>query len=74
MSDLRIESAPRLTQREIEVLRFIAHGSTYEKAAVQLGISAHTVASHIKNIYRKLQVHTAGAAVMRAVDLHLLAS
>jgi len=61
-----------LTRREVEVLRLIASGSTYGKAAFQLGISAHTVATHIKSIYRKLEVHTAGAAVMRAVSLRLL--
>lgn len=60
-----------LTLREIEVLRSIAEGATYGKIAAQLGISAHTVAAHIKNIYRKLDVHTAGAAVMRAVELRL---
>jgi DNA-binding CsgD family transcriptional regulator len=40
--------------------------------AVRLGISAHTVTSHIKNAYRKLDVHSAAAAVMRAVQLRLL--
>jgi ATP/maltotriose-dependent transcriptional regulator MalT len=35
-------------------------------------MSAHTVASHIKNAYRKLDVHCAAAAVMRAVELQLL--
>jgi DNA-binding CsgD family transcriptional regulator len=64
----------RLTQREVQVLWLIAGGSTYEKIGAQLGISAHTVAAHIKNIYRKLDVHTAGAAVMRAVNLELLGS
>lgn len=62
----------RLTLREIEVLWLIARGCTYGKAALQLGISAHTVAAHIKSIYRKLDVHSAGAAVMRAVELRLL--
>jgi DNA-binding CsgD family transcriptional regulator len=35
-------------------------------------MSAHTVASHIKNAYRKLDVHCAAAAVMRAVELQLI--
>lgn len=65
-------NTPRLTLREIEVLWLIAHGCTYAKVGVQLGISAHTVATHIKNAYRKLDVHSAGAAVMRAVELRLL--
>jgi DNA-binding CsgD family transcriptional regulator len=65
-------STPRLTLREAEVLWLVARGCTYEKAAAQLGISAHTVAAHIKNIYRKLDVHSAGAAVMRAIELRQL--
>jgi len=37
-----------------------------------LGITLNTVTSHIKNAYRKLDVHSAAAAVMRAVELRLL--
>jgi LuxR family maltose regulon positive regulatory protein len=62
----------RLTGREAEVLRLIARGCTYAQVAEQLGMSAHTVGSHIKNAYRKLDVHSAPAAVMRAVQLRLL--
>ena len=62
----------RLTGREAEVLRLIARGCTYSQVADRLGMSAHTVASHIKNAYRKLEVHCAAAAVMRAVELQLL--
>jgi DNA-binding CsgD family transcriptional regulator len=58
-----------LTPREIDILRLISRGYTYARAAERLGLSAHTVASHIKKIYRKLGVHSAGAAVMRAVKL-----
>jgi len=61
-----------LTPREAEVLRLVARGCTYTQVAEQLGMSAHTVASHIKNAYRKLDVHCAAAAVMRAVELRLL--
>ena len=67
-----LESTSRLTRREVEVLWLIARGCTYARVGVQLGISAHTVAAHIKNAYRKLDVHSAGAAVMRAIELRLL--
>jgi DNA-binding CsgD family transcriptional regulator len=60
-----------LTPRELEVLRLLASGCSYWQAASRLGISPHTVVSHIKNAYRKLDVHTAAAAVMRAVELGL---
>jgi RNA polymerase sigma factor (sigma-70 family) len=56
-----------LTPREREVLRLIAAGLTYSQVAQVLGISLHTVCSHIKNMYRKLEVHNAPAAVSRAL-------
>jgi DNA-binding CsgD family transcriptional regulator len=62
----------RLTPREIQVLRFLANGCTYGQVAEHLGMSPHTVASHIKNTYRKLDVHNAAGAVMRAFQLQLL--
>lgn len=61
-----------LTPREIEVLRLLAGGCTYARVADRLGISVHTVTSHIKNTYRKLDVHCAAQAVYRALELCLL--
>jgi DNA-binding CsgD family transcriptional regulator len=66
-----VQVVVRLTGREADVLRLIARGCTYVQAAGALGISAHTVGSHIKNAYRKLDVHSAAAAVMRAVELRI---
>ena len=63
---------PALTQREAEVLRLLARGGSYGAIARQLGVSVHTVATHIKKLYLKLDVHTAAAAVMRAVELRLI--
>jgi DNA-binding CsgD family transcriptional regulator len=62
----------KLTMRESQVLALIAAGCTYSQTAERLGISLHTVTTHIKNMYRKLDVHSAAAAVMRAVQLQLL--
>ena len=61
-----------LTAREIHVLRLQATGCRYSQIAVRLGTSPHTVVTHIKNANRKLEVHTAASAVMRAVQLGLL--
>jgi DNA-binding CsgD family transcriptional regulator len=61
-----------LTPRELEVVRLLASGCSYCQMAIRLGISPHTIVSHVKNAYRKLDVHTAAAAVMRAVELGLL--
>jgi DNA-binding CsgD family transcriptional regulator len=67
-----VEKTVRLTGREAEVLRLIARGCTYAQAAEELGMSLHTAATHMKNAYRKLDVHSAAAAVMRAIQLNLL--
>lgn len=61
-----------LTARETDVVSLLAQGCTYEQIGLRLGISLHTVTSHIKNLYRKLEVHSAAAAVMRSVELRLL--
>lgn len=62
----------RLTAREIDVLRLLSLGYTHASAASRLGLSAHTVTSHVKKIYAKLGVHAAGAAVMRAMKLGII--
>ena len=67
-----VELNVRLTAREADVLRMLARGRTYAQAAAELGMSAHTVASHVKNAYRKLDVHSAAAAVLQAVRLGLI--
>jgi LuxR family maltose regulon positive regulatory protein len=62
----------RLSLREADVVRLLARGCSYAEIAQRLGISAHTVGTHIKSAYRKLEVHCAAAAVMRAVELQLI--
>jgi len=46
----------RLTPRERQVLRLIARGYAYKEVAVELGISAKTVESHVSAVLRKLQL------------------
>jgi DNA-binding NarL/FixJ family response regulator len=65
-------SAVSLTAREAAVLRLLARGCTYLQVADRLGVSMNTVATHVKNIYRKLEVRSARAAVWRAFELRLL--
>ena len=61
-----------LSARERDVLRLLAQGHSYEEIGGCLGVTLNTVASHIKSAYRKLSVHSAAAAVMRAVQLRLI--
>lgn len=57
----------RLSDREIEVLNLLAQGNNYQQIADQLFISVDTVRHHIKNIYKKLRVHTQSEAVAKAI-------
>ena len=50
-------SAPRLTDRETEVLRLVAKGLTARQAAERLGVSHRTVENHVQNTLQKLQLH-----------------
>lgn len=65
-------NAPRLTPRELDILWGIAKGLTYNEIADRLELSRHTVPSHIKAIYRKLQVETRGEAVYEAIQCGLI--
>ncbi len=62
----------KLTPREIDILWGIAKGFSYAEIAGHLGLSRHTVPGHIKNIYRKLEVHTRGEAVFEALQQGLI--
>ncbi|HTL25460.1 MAG TPA: LuxR C-terminal-related transcriptional regulator [Burkholderiales bacterium] len=61
-----------LTAREIDVLKLLSRGLRYADIAMHLGITRNTAAGHLKNVYRKLEVRSGAAAVMRAVELRLL--
>lgn len=65
-------AGPHLSAREVDVLRLLAQGHSYEAIAACLGVTLNTVASHVKSAYRKLSVHSAAAAVMRAVQMRLI--
>lgn len=60
------QDAESLTPREIEVLSLIAKGLTTIKVAAALGISPHTAAGYVKEIYRKLSVSSRAEATLEA--------
>ena len=66
----RVESP--LTPRETEILRMVAKGLSFETVGEVIGISPHTVVTHVKKIYRKLAVHSRGEAVYEASQMGLL--
>ena len=61
-----------LTPRESEILNAIARGFTYGETASLLHLSVQTVHTHLKNIYRKLAVHSKTEAVYEADRRRLL--
>ena len=56
-----------LSTREKEILKCLVEGMSYKMIADTCFISADTVNGHIKNIYKKLQVHSKGEAVAKAI-------
>ena len=56
-----------LTEREQQVLQCLVKGCGYKQTASALGISTDTVRTHIRGMYRKLQVHSVAEAVARAI-------
>jgi len=71
-SDRTAVPTPRLTERELEVLRLVAQGLNNREIAKQLFISENTVKNHVRNILEKLQLHSRMEAVMYAVREKLL--
>jgi len=66
---------PRLTDRELQVLKLVARGMANKEIALELFISENTVKNHVRNILEKLQLHSRMEAVVYAVrerilDLH----
>jgi len=56
-----------LTEREHTVLQSLVKGLSYKQVATTLNISIDTVRTHIRAVYRKLQVHSVAEAVARAI-------
>ena len=56
-----------LTEREKEILKSLVEGMSYKMIAATCFISLDTVNGHIKNIYKKLQVHSKSEAVVKAI-------
>jgi DNA-binding NarL/FixJ family response regulator len=59
------EEVENLSARETELLELIVQGFSYKMIASELKISVETVRSHVKNIYKKLQVNSATGAVYK---------
>jgi len=65
-------ATPALSDRECDVLRLVAQGYVNKEIATRLGIGSATVSTHIKNLYRKLSVHTRVQVVKVAQERGLI--
>ena len=68
----RIEGDSDLTQREFEVLRYLAEGLSKREIGKELFLSFNTIHSHTKSIYQKLRVSSRQEAIARAQELGAL--
>ncbi len=62
-----VEENKSLTPSEIEIVRMIANGLTTKDIASRKNISHHTVSTHRKNIFRKLEVTSASELIICAI-------
>lgn len=61
-------TAPRLTERETEVLRLVATGMSYKQIAERLVLSHRTVQNHVQNTLNKLHLHNRVELVRYAIE------
>lgn len=61
-----------LSARELDILRLLAKGINFAQVSEILAISEHTVTTHVKKIYHKLNVHSRGEAVYEARQMHFI--
>jgi DNA-binding NarL/FixJ family response regulator len=61
-----------LSVREKEILGFLVDGLSKKQIAEKIFLSHHTVDSHIRNIYAKLEVHSRSSAISKAIREKLL--
>ena len=68
----RIEGDSDLTERELEVLRYLAEGLSKREIGKELYLSINTIHSHTRSIYQKLRVSSRQEAIARARELGAL--
>ncbi len=61
------DEQPSLSKRELEILEGLSRGNSYKMLADTLCISMDTVRYHVRNIYKKLHVHSQSEAVAKAL-------
>jgi two-component system nitrate/nitrite response regulator NarL len=68
----REESGVKLTARELETLQYLSQGCRYEEVAEKMGVALSTIQWNVRNLYRKLNVHSQVQAISKARSHGLL--
>jgi len=66
------DASAQLTEREKEVLDQLCKGKSYKMVADALNITHDTVRHHIKNIYKKLEVHSVSEAILKTMKKKII--
>ena len=72
LREVKVDDAPRLTERERDVLIQVAEGCSNKEIAVKLGIAVRTVETHRGNLMQKLKIHSAAGLARFAVARQLV--
>lgn len=67
LSQVKIDIKPTLTDRQQDVLQWLAEGMTNHEIAAQLGISVHTVKLHVFDLGQRLQIGTRVGMVVKGL-------
>jgi DNA-binding NarL/FixJ family response regulator len=68
----RAQARERITERELEILEYLALGLTVKQVATRLELSPRTIDSHLARLYRKLGARNRVEAISRAATLELI--
>jgi DNA-binding NarL/FixJ family response regulator len=72
LDSFRLNLIPDLSKRQVEILKLMFLGMTYSTISDKLSISKETTKTHIKNIYRKLNVNSKEEALLKAIDERII--
>lgn len=67
-----VENEFKLTPRELETLRHLSLGLSYQEVATQMGVALSTIQWNVRNLYRKLNVRSQVKAILKARDHELI--
>lgn len=68
----KLEDIEQLSERELQILKELAKGKSYAVIGKSIFLSVDGVRHHIRNIYQKLEVHSRGEAVSKAISKRII--